>query len=64
MELHCNFKSCETNVANEKAVNFRAFTVVISMKNILVPNLLQIIAIAVVKTMQMVLLNILTNVNK
>ena len=64
LNLHCNFKSCETNVANDKAVNFRAFIVEVSIRNFFLVNLLQVIAIEVLKTLQIVDLNTLTTVNK
>ena len=34
LKLHCNFKSCETNVANGQAVNFRVVVVEVSIENI------------------------------
>ena len=45
-------------------MNFRAFIVEVFIKNIFLANLLQVIAIAVIKRLQIVDLNTVTNVNK
>ena len=45
-------------------MNFRAFIVEVSIRNFFLVNLLQVIAIEVLKTLQIVDLNTLTTVNK